>query len=368
MMRGRLAAALFILGTAARPQEAPQVTAATLAGVVLDTLGRAIPSVEITIPQINRSVRTAESGRFEITGVRPGRYEVWIRRLGYASVTYQWDAAAGGRVDIAAQLVPLPTTLDAVRIHEQERRQLRGRTIITGFVVDNAGRPIGDAELQLLGDGRSTLTAPNGTFTFRHVVAGPLTIRVRRIGLEPVVVRTRVADNEERTLSIQMRWLPTTLSRVVIRERSGYGEGEAVWQEFDRRRRWSSASGTRYLDRTDLTKFGKANLESVWQESGARMIGTNRGPKAITSINTAGRRDRPTFSEAGDMCILVNGRQPTMQPLRSFGADQVMAVEFIAANSDLSGTLRDRFASLASCAGEGLKHPPYVVVWLNDSP
>jgi len=368
MMRARLVAALFLGVTAAGAQESPPVTAATLAGVVRDTLGRAIPSVEITIPQINRSVRTTESGRFELSGVRPGRYEVWIRRLGYASVTYQWDAAAGVRVDIAARLSPLPTTLDAVRVHEQERRQLRGRTIITGFVTDTAGRPVADADVQLLGDGRSTLTAPNGTFTFRHVVAGAITIRVRRIGFEPVVVRTRVADNEERTLSIQMRWLPTTLSAVVIRERSGYGDAETVWQEFDRRRRWSSASGTRYLDRTDLAKFGKANLESVWQESGARMIGTNRGKKGINQINIEGRKDRPTFSEDGDMCILVNGKRPTMQPLRSFGADQVMAVEFVAANSDLTGTLRDRFASLASCAGEGSKHPPYAVVWLNDSP
>lgn len=356
---------------AAPPSSAQAVPApgtATLAGIVRDTLGQPIPSVEVTIPELNRSARTEPSGRFELAGIRPGRYEVWIRRLGYLSVTYPWHAADGVRVDIAAELSPLPERLDAVRVFEQERRRLRGRTTISGFVVDTNGRPVSDAEVQLLGDGRSILTAPNGTFTLRNVPAGPVTVRVRRIGFEPVVVRTRVADNEERTLSIQMRWLPTTLEPVVIRERSGYGDAEIVWQEFDRRRRWSSAAGSRYLDRTDLAKFRKANLESVWQESGARMLGTGRGPKGVMSINTDGRRARPTFSEDGDMCILVNGKRPTMQPLRSFNADQVMAVEFFAMNSDVSGTLRDRFASLASCAGEGLKHPPYVVVWLNDSP
>lgn len=361
-------AACLFAAVALPAQETQPVAPATLAGVIRDIDGRPIVSVEITIPDIDRSVRTSESGRFELTGVRPGRYEVWIRRLGFASVTYDWDAAAGVRVDIAAQLSPLPTSLDAVRVHERERRQLRGRTTITGFVVDTAGRPIADADVQLLGDGRGQLSAPNGTFTFRYVAAGPVTIRVRRIGFEPIVVRTRVADNEERTLSIQMRWLPTTLEAVVVRERSGYGDAEIVWQEFDRRRRWSSASGARYLDRADLVKFGKANLESVWRESGAQTVGTNRGPKAINSINTEGRRDRAAFSVDGDACILINGTRPTRQPLRTFGADQVMAIEFFAANSDLSGTLRDRFASLTSCAGEAQKHPPYVVLWLNDSP
>ena len=101
------------------PSDAAAPAAATLAGTVLVVPARQpVPGVEITIPQLSLSARSAEDGTYRIAGIAPGTYAVSIRQLGYFPVTVQLAFAAGQSVT-QEFLLARAQTLDTISVIEQ---------------------------------------------------------------------------------------------------------------------------------------------------------------------------------------------------------------------------------------------------------
>ncbi len=60
--------------------------AGVLAGRVVDTAGVAVPDVQVVLVETGRFATTDTTGRYRVTGVPVGRFEVMFRRFGYLAV------------------------------------------------------------------------------------------------------------------------------------------------------------------------------------------------------------------------------------------------------------------------------------------
>ena len=93
------------------------VTAPPIVGVVRDTSGTPVPSVQVIIPALNRGAITDQNGRFAIRGVPPGSYHLSTLLIGYApghaDVTVP---ESGADVEIAITIRPTAFTLSAVQV------------------------------------------------------------------------------------------------------------------------------------------------------------------------------------------------------------------------------------------------------------
>lgn len=75
----------FLSGLDARAQDtAAQADArATISGVVTDSAGRPVENAFVYVSQPQRSVRTGSDGKFRLVALKPGKYTVGVRSLGF---------------------------------------------------------------------------------------------------------------------------------------------------------------------------------------------------------------------------------------------------------------------------------------------
>lgn len=343
-----------------RAQATPAgAAAAALSGVVRDSLGDPIASVEIVLVGEAKGARTDSTGRFELTGVPAGAQVVRFRRLGFSSVEIDWSAVSDTRVEISVRLDALPRQLNPVMTYAREERDRKsGESIVTGTVVDAAGTPLPDVVVQLVGSGRTTISAGDGQFAFRKLPDGDYVVLVRRLGFAPSSKHLRLEGIESRELSFRLRQLPATLDTVRVVERSGFGAIEQAFRDLETRKRFKSVRAVMVVGE-DLRPLRKMPLDMVVQWKG--------GPdfQGFEKLPIVTRRDLLTGNlPAGESCVLLNGRTPRTMALRVLSADQIERLEIYPPNSEYSGTVRDRMGSVPGCRGFGDEHPTYFVVWL----
>src|SRR6476620_5111320 len=203
-MRRALAALGILLGAAgAAAGQNPALAPSTIAGVVRDSTGAPIPDAEIVVRELTQGTRTNTRGEFSLRDVPPGAYQVWFRRLGYRSVDYNWEARPGERTEVTVILHAIPRTLDPVVVRAEEDGRLKGTSSILGLVVDSAGTPIDEAEVQLVGANRVGVTRPNGGFLFRPLPVGQYLMRVRKLGYAPTNMTLNLVDRDDREVIIK---------------------------------------------------------------------------------------------------------------------------------------------------------------------
>jgi hypothetical protein len=351
--------------TALQAQVKPAVpTLGTLAGVVYDTAGRPAAGSEVSVPFLKRSVKTDRNGNFTLDSIAPGNYEVWIRRLGYNPAQFAWPAKANTRVEISVTMHPLPHTLDPVEVWAEEEKSMKRNSMVSGVVVDAAGNPMGDVEVSLLGTGRTTVTAADGSFAFRHVSDGNLTVRTRYIGYSPALSRIKLMEDDERKVYLRMTPLAQDLDEVNVTARSGYGPEELAWRDFDQRMRWRGQNNFAFTwSEEDLKKFESQPLDLLMHGRTPQAFSA-RGKASFGNGDTA---PKTAFVIDGDVCILENGARPIKRPLRAYDAGQVETIEFYPATppeTEFTRTLEYRFANVQGCAKDEMgNHPAWYVLW-----
>jgi predicted porin len=110
MISSKLLAAAVLLWLAMAAFPASAQTGASLSGVVTDPAGVALPDVAVTIKNLDtgatRTVPTDGGGRYQASGVPPGRLEIRAAKQGFADETRKGVSLAGGQeatVDIRLQ-------------------------------------------------------------------------------------------------------------------------------------------------------------------------------------------------------------------------------------------------------------------------
>jgi hypothetical protein len=360
------------LAPAVRAQTAPptvQLVAGELAGIVRDTAGTPLRDAEILLPVVGRSARTNADGRFVLSGIAPGANEAWIRHIGHMTVPFDWTAEEGKRVEIAVTLRPLPNTLDPVVVWASESKSLRSTSMVFGLVVDSAGLPVPNADLQLIGTGRVTVSGADGSFEFRHVPSGTMTLRARRMGYTPGVLTMEIQSDDQRAVTMRVRRIDQLLDTVRITEASGYGRTDAAWQEFGVRQRWRSGDA-KLIGPQRFAEAGGMPLDKLL---GPYLVDAgSRAPREIDP-NNGGREPKVVVTPPipDSECILENGITPRLVPLRIYSADEIDHLEYYPAappEREYTGTIAARMRIFPFCSSDRTgEHRAFFVLWLKSA-
>lgn len=166
----------------------------TIAGTVVDTEGKPVGGMYITVPTLTArrsflegGCRSDDRGAFHCAGIPPGEHRVVAQASQFAELRRPGDAA-GQPVTVQANQVA------TVKLVVEARSGA-----IRGTVVDGDGKPVGDAFVSAAREGegpsgramaetrwswgvRPNLTATDGSFTVPGLAAGAYTLRAYRMG------------------------------------------------------------------------------------------------------------------------------------------------------------------------------------------
>lgn len=95
-------------------------TTGIVRGMVTDSAGDPIESVELTATTVGRVVRTDSAGRFAITGMLPGRNRLLVRRLGWNALDTSVVVAVKAPLQLHLVLTRLAQDLQTVHIVSQD--------------------------------------------------------------------------------------------------------------------------------------------------------------------------------------------------------------------------------------------------------
>jgi len=253
-----------------------------LVGVVRDTTGVPIDSVEVSIPSLQRRSFTKLDGSFLFGDIKPGKYQVRARKIGYAAQTREFVVADSGGTGAFA-LLPLPYVLRPVITSA-------GRGGLSGVVGDTAFNALVGANVRLLGKSASTKTDSLGQF-YLPLQAGSYLVRVTQPGFVDRLVSVIVPKDSGQRIRVTLA--PPTRP-LTIREFHNF-------DDLNSRLNWRSRANTRVYTRAELLQM---KIEWVYD---AVMIGYHEihsGPpgsldKDCAAIVNGG----PAYTEIGKLTV-----------------------------------------------------------------
>jgi Carboxypeptidase regulatory-like domain len=307
-------------------------------GTIVDQSGRGIAGAQATLAPPGRHGVSDDEGLIQFADLGPGIYTLSVRRIGFepASVRVVLRVAAPDTVArTTVTLVAIPRLLDSVRISERVSG-LR----YSAALLDQYDRPVPGAEVIAMGIESDVVTDSAGHFSIGKLGKAALIVRVRKIGYSPVLQSMRMLA--DRTDTLRMTRLATSLTPVQIREASGYGMDFWAYRELQSRMAWKSPRGGA-IAREELDARGKQDLCDA-------LPGTASGAR-YSLHNDPNCKLFPR----GIKNLLIDGAMCRKGLLADYVADQVEMVEYVP--TDMSGSLAAR-----RCG------PPAFVIWLRKPP
>jgi hypothetical protein len=119
---GCVAVALAVVSITASAQHA---RATHISGVIVDSGGRPIESVEIAATAVGRLVRSDADGRFVLGGLLVGRNRLLVRQLGWRAIDTTITVDTLGTRDLRLVLTPVAEELEAIHIVSQDDCPIR---------------------------------------------------------------------------------------------------------------------------------------------------------------------------------------------------------------------------------------------------
>jgi len=113
--------ALATLTAGAEAQKAPKPLP-VMRGAIQDTLGRAIDGAQIEIVGLDLVATTSGSGSYRFDSIKPGRYWVIARRIGYQPLKAALTFEPGDDREVVFQLEPLAFNLPEVKVLAENKK------------------------------------------------------------------------------------------------------------------------------------------------------------------------------------------------------------------------------------------------------
>ena len=208
-----------------------------MAGVVRDTIGFPIDGVEVTIPSSHRRTISVGNGAFQFEDIAPGKYEVRVRKFGYAPQvrTIVVDSAGGAG---AFAMVPIPASLLPV-----VSSAVRGG--LSGVVGDTAFHPLSGAQVRVVGHSNVTFTDSSGAF-YMPVRPGTYSVAISEPGYDFKVIGVIVPADSGRRITA---YLTPQSHAPSVREAHNL-------EDFASRMAWRTVSNSKVFTRAELEARG----------------------------------------------------------------------------------------------------------------
>lgn len=235
-------------------QGAPVAGPRELVGQVLDSAGVPIDSAEVTIEATRRSAFTGRDGVFRFDDVRPARYTIVARKIGYAPDVRR-IAVAGGGASLTMRLNRIARGLPAVVT-------VATSSGLSGVVSDTARQPLAGADVEVIGGPQGTTTDSTGNF-YLDVGPGRFMVRVTAEGFRPQRVSVTIPDGEGRRLAVWMT------------EGDDGAAARTAAAEYDLGQRLATRNAvySRIFTREDLAKLNISDVDRLATAGATRRVG-----------------------------------------------------------------------------------------------
>ena len=95
----------------------------------------------------------------------------------------------------------------------------RGTAVVVGRIVDEKGKPVPHADVELASSHVKTATSDSGTFALRDLPAGSQTIQVRKVGFTATDTALMLSSKSPVQFEMTLRKAPVTLTTVNVAAR-----------------------------------------------------------------------------------------------------------------------------------------------------
>ncbi|MGE5730692.1 MAG: carboxypeptidase regulatory-like domain-containing protein [Gemmatimonas sp.] len=254
----------------------------TLVGIVSDTSGNSIDSVEVFITSLKRRTMSAADGAFRFDDLKPGTYDVSARRLGYLPQLRKVKVNDDGGTTTFS-LVPYLRGLPPV-VSSSPRGGL------SGAIGDTAYNSISGAQISVMASDRRTVSDSTGS-VFLDLKPGKHMVRVKAPGFASRLVSVTIPNDSGRRMMV---WLsPST-------------RGESAREE------WAMENLNARLVRRN----------PVWSTIYSREDINKMGMTDAAQLATVGARQR-----VDDNCPAIIDGGPRTAPIWAFAASDIETIE-----------------------------------------
>jgi carboxypeptidase family protein/TonB-dependent receptor-like protein len=172
-----------------------------------------------------REQQIGPDGRYRICGLPPtmsGKLQVFRNGVQTGEVPVDLGGSNGGSSQILAMRsmsisstsqvvasVPTDTTAKPTKL-------VRGRSRVTGRVLNKYGQPVAGARVELQNTGAATKTRANGEFTLDSLPSGTQTLEVRQLGFSPTEVAVELSGGTPQNVTVKMADYVPVLSEMRV--------------------------------------------------------------------------------------------------------------------------------------------------------
>jgi carboxypeptidase family protein len=167
----------------------------TIVGVVTDTTGIPLDSVDLLISSVKRRAMSGPDGTFRFDDLRPGKYQIAARRLGFYPQVHDVTVGDKGGV-VSFSLLPgipaLPPVVSSV-----------ARGGLSGVIGDTAYNIVEGAKIAVVASDHRTVSDSMGRF-FLDLKPGKYMVNVSRPGYATRLVSVTIPNDSGRRMTV---WL-----------------------------------------------------------------------------------------------------------------------------------------------------------------
>lgn len=193
---------------------------ATLVGSVVDEGAIPVAGAVIKLLDGKASAISGEDGSFRLPGVAAGRATVEVQKMGFGTLVFDFDIAAGVTVAVKLTLLSIvpeitPDTGAEQTVTDTTRN---GRmATIAGTVTDSAGRALFGATIEAASRNIRSMSDSSGRFRMLGIEPGLNYIRVRKLGYLPEYFPLNAVAGRTTSASINLRAAGQQLASVEVR-------------------------------------------------------------------------------------------------------------------------------------------------------
>jgi hypothetical protein len=177
----------------------PVAARRAIVGTVMDTSHQVLENVTVGINKPRRQAKTNAQGRFTLTDLDTGTYEVSVYKIGYETAVQAYVVADTGGIARFC-LIPEPRELPAIIASAK-------RLGLSGVIGDSNYNALEGAEVRVMGAGLHTLTDSTGAFHLA-VPKGTYPVWISKPGFARKMVSVTIPADSGRDIAV---WLGSPL-------------------------------------------------------------------------------------------------------------------------------------------------------------